>query len=497
MTDKKISELNALTDADGVDVLPIVDTSESETKKITFSNLFGGYVPYTGATSALNLGANNLTVDTNVLFVDATNDRVGIGTVAPATKLDVAGNIRISADSQYQIGTRHALSLPVGGLHTIAGRAAGSTWTAWSAGTYVLNDLVTHDGSGTFKFYRAKTTTTKEPGVDVDWADDWTDLGTHLAQSTFGYFAGRDNTGTNQQAFGYFAGRDNTGAQQSAFGYAAGHSNTGTNQSAFGYLAGHSNTGDRVTGIGYEATRGNTANDVVAIGYEAGKDNSTANQFIVQQANVNATPLIQGNFSTGNVGIGTVAPDEKLEVNGNIKTNGVITWNGGGSADTNTHIASGAIHYADAAADSKLYGRKNNAWEEVEEVTGGNFQVFHASLSCSIASATRFFRIFGHNITHDSIEGNCETLITKTGTLKNFHVKFNNNSVAADQVFTVRKNGANTDITVTVTSGSTALFSDTSNEASCALTDVITISNASSASGTNARAAMALEIHYD
>jgi hypothetical protein len=36
--------------------------------------------------------SGNLTVDTNTLFVDATNDRVGIGTTSPATLLTISGS---------------------------------------------------------------------------------------------------------------------------------------------------------------------------------------------------------------------------------------------------------------------------------------------------------------------------------------------------------------------------------------------------------------------
>ena len=40
---------------------------------------------------------NTVQVDTDVLYVDAANDRVGIGTDSPSEKLDVAGNIKIQS----------------------------------------------------------------------------------------------------------------------------------------------------------------------------------------------------------------------------------------------------------------------------------------------------------------------------------------------------------------------------------------------------------------
>ena len=77
MVNKKISELTGLTIPETNDILAIVDTSENETKKIIYSDLTAGFLLNTGDTCT-----GNYTFDTNTLFVDATNDRVGIGTTS-------------------------------------------------------------------------------------------------------------------------------------------------------------------------------------------------------------------------------------------------------------------------------------------------------------------------------------------------------------------------------------------------------------------------------
>jgi hypothetical protein len=61
------------------------------------SNLTSGTVPdgritgaYTGITNLTMSG--DLTVDTNTLYVDSTNNRVGIGTSSPRCKIKCCGN---------------------------------------------------------------------------------------------------------------------------------------------------------------------------------------------------------------------------------------------------------------------------------------------------------------------------------------------------------------------------------------------------------------------
>ena len=104
MADQKISELTALTGANVADddAIAIVDTSATETKKIVFSELKNaldtatGFVRITGdtMTGALDvqstITSDGLTVDTDTLHVDATNNRVGIGTSSPSKKLHLA-----------------------------------------------------------------------------------------------------------------------------------------------------------------------------------------------------------------------------------------------------------------------------------------------------------------------------------------------------------------------------------------------------------------------
>jgi hypothetical protein len=137
-----------------------------------------------------------------------------------------------------------------------------------------------------------------------------------------GAAAGGGNTGLYQTAIGDKAGNDNSGDSQTAIGYRAGGGNQGDSQIAIGVDAGSGNSGDSQTAIGYEAGYYNSGNNLVAIGYGAGLSNTLDNQFIVLHSDANATPLIQGNFRTSQVGIGLALPQANLHVSGNIWASG-------------------------------------------------------------------------------------------------------------------------------------------------------------------------------
>jgi len=75
------------------------------TVNTSITNTFGSYVPYTGASSNLDLGSHNFTVDTNVLYVDKENDNVGINTASPTATLDVNGSLGFTQQSTTGDGT--------------------------------------------------------------------------------------------------------------------------------------------------------------------------------------------------------------------------------------------------------------------------------------------------------------------------------------------------------------------------------------------------------
>jgi len=229
------------------------------------------------------------------------NGNVGIGTTTPLQKLDVAGNIQINEGSAYMQDGQQVVKIAKGTetfyANTYVGALAGSGTEKQTAIGYEAG----YSNSGTQQ-------------TAIGYEAGYSNSGDY--QTVTGYSAGYENTGDYQTATGYYAGRSNSGAKQTAMGYLVGLSNKGDYQTAIGYYAGRSNSGHQVSGFGYEATRGNSGNDVLALGYQAGKDNIVANQFIVQQANINAVPLIQGDFLSGNVGIGTATPKNTLNVIG-------------------------------------------------------------------------------------------------------------------------------------------------------------------------------------
>jgi len=96
MADQKISDLTAATSAAGADLFTLVQGGSN--KKITITNFLANLnsaviVNSNGADQDTRISGDN---DNNLLFADASTDKVGVGIATPSEKLDVAGNLAIS-----------------------------------------------------------------------------------------------------------------------------------------------------------------------------------------------------------------------------------------------------------------------------------------------------------------------------------------------------------------------------------------------------------------
>ena len=127
MADTKITALAAITTVDpAADVLPIVDISDTSmaasgtTKKITSNQILGAGGTATLASATIT---GDLTVDTNVLKVDTTLNRVGIGTASPGYPLHVSATDAeiVIQDSNTAVGSNPASLLSFWGSASRAG----------------------------------------------------------------------------------------------------------------------------------------------------------------------------------------------------------------------------------------------------------------------------------------------------------------------------------------------------------------------------------------
>lgn len=142
MADIKISALSALTGANTAtdDLYVVVDVNVPETKKQTRAELFKNIpaADFAGANVFNDAGADvdqrmEGDTDANLFYLDASTDRIGIGTPTPTAKLQVNGSfatgapVTITASSYTVADTDYAIIIAhASGTHTISLPAAAT-----------------------------------------------------------------------------------------------------------------------------------------------------------------------------------------------------------------------------------------------------------------------------------------------------------------------------------------------------------------------------------
>ncbi|MCP4711387.1 MAG: hypothetical protein GY869_22435, partial [Planctomycetes bacterium] len=251
------------------------------------------------------------------------NGYIGIGKTGPDEMLDVDGHINSSAS--YKLNGETVLSNPGTG-NVFVGIAAGVANTTGNNNSTM----------GAFALFSNTTGGSNSAmGSNALYYNT-----TGYCNSAMGQGSLYENTtGFSNSAMGLETLYENTtGSYNSAMGsHALYYNTTGSHNSAIGSFAlGNNTTGYFNVGVGFEANLYNqTGSRNTIIGYKAGGDdsphNKSGNVFIGYRAGFSElgdnklyiansdtdSPLIYGDFATGNIGLGTINPEYTLDVRGN------------------------------------------------------------------------------------------------------------------------------------------------------------------------------------
>ena len=277
--------------------------------------------------------------------------KVGIGTTAPATELEVAGTIQSSSGGfMFPDGSVQTTSTGSGGVISINDLTDGKTsissiYLGSGAGANDDGEMNENtavgvnalgSGAGSQNTAFGNGTLSSNTTGQYNTANGYG----ALIYNTIGfentangsYALSLNTTGYRNSANGSYALFQNiSGSRNTANGYSAlYHNYDGSYNVGLGIKANHFNRdGSQNTIIGYEAGSGTDVHNKsgnVFLGYQSGYNETGDNKLYIENSN-STTPLIGGDFATdeiylnGRVGIGEIAPTAELQVGG---TDGVL-----------------------------------------------------------------------------------------------------------------------------------------------------------------------------
>ncbi len=241
--------------------------------------------------------------------------KVGIGTSDPSKTLDVNGTVNISKNELITQDSSSVLSVDTGTNKSLTVGTAGDTKINDGGGNFTGGNVF----MGVYAGINATTTGARNTAVGYYSGWDLQDgegnaclgasSGTYISSGKFNTMVG-DSAGFNTSS----------GGKNTFIGAEAGHQNQlGNHNTYLGRKTGRNITGaSRNIAIGHETMENASGKDIVAIGYRAGRSNTQDNQFILENKSVSTTPLIQGDFSNQQIGIGKSSPSKALDVAGQV-----------------------------------------------------------------------------------------------------------------------------------------------------------------------------------
>jgi hypothetical protein len=322
-----------------------VATFASNTLNIpNYGSTFSGYLPYTGATQAVNLGAFDLTV--NSLSVGR-----GGGGIASNTAIGNAALLANTTGSDNTaIGANALSSNTTGALNTANGSAAlqknmtGGSNTAIGTSALLANTIGSDNtANGTYALL-ANTAGNSNTAIGSSALQNNTTGGSNTANGTTALYS--NTTGEANTAFGTSALFTNT----------TGASNTATGVNAL--LV--NTTGSENIAIGRNALFANTTGTSnTAVGFRAGTINTTGtlNTFIGN----NATASLNNLTNATAIGNGaSVTADNTIQLGNssvlNLRVNAITVGRGGGGVTSNTALGFNTLNANTTGIDNTAIG---------------------------------------------------------------------------------------------------------------------------------------------
>lgn len=357
---------DALTFSTGLSRTVNTITSNISTGIAGSQTIYGG----TAANEDLTIeGTSNATKTTSYVNLQPTGGNVGIGMTAPAYKLDVTGSINVpeaSATNFYRMGGWQALWMDVSNLtNTFIGPSGKLNTTGnnnIAVGQFALTAITSGSNNYAIGNYCARKITTGSQNFVMGGASALGQLVSGVANFAIGNGALALVTTSNNVAIGDSAVPNmTTGSKTVGIGSNVLFNNiTGDENCAVGYLACFDILGSHHTSVGTYALRSATSGDSnTAVGHnsgynsgaaftgsncayfgsETGKNSTSGSNNFIFGHNIgvpvpaNSNQLTIGNLiygtgvdgtgtsvSSGNVGIGIVAPTSRLHVEGSFAT---------------------------------------------------------------------------------------------------------------------------------------------------------------------------------
>ncbi len=336
---------------------------------------------YSNTTGSLTSGTSSafitpsLTYSNNVITSGPSSNSISLGTGTNAV-WSTLGNAGTSTVSNF-IGTTDNVAL----LFKVNGNKSGTI-------DHILNNAY-------FGYQSGFSTSTASLNAGFG-QEALKSISTANRNSAFGYQALKNSNGGSNTGIGASALTSNTsGNDNTALGKDAMYLNTTSSFNVgvgSGVMLNHT-SGDNNVALGRDVLNGNTsgANNVaigslagyanvsgsgnVFIGYNAGYNETGSNKYVLANSSTTATPLMYGDFSTGNVSIGTTTANAPLQFNNNITGRKIVLWEG----VNNDHqvygfgLASNILRYqVDASTASHVFysGINSSSSLELMRITG-------------------------------------------------------------------------------------------------------------------------------